>query len=231
MAHLFHRGPPSQAYQQPQNLPMNTPTFLLRVIEARNLKHHLLGSVDPFLDIKVKGHLEAYKGKLVKNTTNPMFNDQFAIPVHHQNEQVIVRIFDKDRLRAEDLLGQVKLPVQQYLNRGTIDEWRPLTGKKGGPANGEVHIVVTYNTTGIVQHGQTMPQQYPQQYPAQQYPTPGMQTNVPPQYYPGGVPQHPMQPAQYPQQFPQSQYPPGAYPQQFPQPQGAYPPGQYPGQH
>eukprot|EP01118_Nematostelium_gracile_P011010 TRINITY_DN386_c0_g1_i1.p1 TRINITY_DN386_c0_g1~~TRINITY_DN386_c0_g1_i1.p1 ORF type:complete len:256 (+),score=106.33 TRINITY_DN386_c0_g1_i1:67-834(+) len=207
------------------------PEFSIRVIEARNLKSaDLFSPSDPYVQIRLKGKLfnaEKKVGKVINNNNNPIWNESFSITPKSPNDVVLLKIYDKD-VGLDDLLGKVELPVAQYLNRGAIDEWRPLRGKKGGPAQGEVHFVINYGHSSQTGYQQPVGQATPQGYGQQQQGYPQQQQQAYPQQQ-GGYQQQGYQQQAYPQQgYPQQQ----AYSQQAtqkPQQQAGYQQG-YPQQ-
>ncbi|PRP86756.1 mitochondrial lon peptidase 1-like [Planoprotostelium fungivorum] len=108
---------------------------------------------DPYVKISMKGLLKKkFNTATLQNTVHPVFNEEFVFePKHAEKDVLVVKVFDaavKSTLPigAKNLLGVVRIPVFEYLNRGIIDEWRPLLTKTGSPARGDVRIQIAYGT-------------------------------------------------------------------------------------
>lgn len=77
-----------------------------------------------------------------------MWNEEFIFePKHAEKDLIVIKVFDgADTLLGRKLLGQVRVPIFEYLNRGVLDEWRPLQAKSGSPARGDVRFQIAYGT-------------------------------------------------------------------------------------
>lgn len=155
--------------QMPQQSTQNLGApFVLRIVEARGLKKSdLSGKTDPYCIIKFKkgfvGSLLHHEPKLmtrvVERNLNPIWNEEFILHPHNPDLDIIqIQVYDKDRIGADTFLGKVNLPVAQYWKRGLIDEWIPLSSKRklNKPVFGEIHLLVSFNDTGLGYHGGQM---------------------------------------------------------------------------
>ena len=124
----------------------------IRIVEARNLKvADTNGFSDPFVQMKIKGLFhKSHKTRVIPKNVNPVWDEDFVLePSHPDKDILVIRVYDKDTVSKNDFLGEVRLPVIQYMNRGTCDEWRALTTKAGGPARGDIHLVISYGTGAL----------------------------------------------------------------------------------
>jgi len=104
---------------------------------------------DVFVKVSLKGLLKKkFNTATLANTVHPVWNEEFIFePKHAEKDLLVVKVFDgADTLLGRKLLGQVRVPIFEYLNRGVLDEWRPLLTKNGQPARGDVRIQLAYGT-------------------------------------------------------------------------------------
>eukprot|EP01118_Nematostelium_gracile_P005231 TRINITY_DN1637_c0_g1_i2.p1 TRINITY_DN1637_c0_g1~~TRINITY_DN1637_c0_g1_i2.p1 ORF type:complete len:273 (-),score=53.64 TRINITY_DN1637_c0_g1_i2:53-850(-) len=152
--------------------------FFLKVIEARGLRSaDAFSPSDPYCIVELKGHLfnkEKQYTKVIWDNNNPIWNEDFVMHPSKPQDIIIISIYDKDKITSDDFLGKIELPVAQYLNRGPIDEWRPLTTKHGKSGQGEVHILTRYGASSgsLSSHGQQSMQSTPMPKPSGVYQAP-----------------------------------------------------------
>jgi len=104
---------------------------------------------DVFAKVSMKGLLKKkFNTATLANTVHPVWNEEFIFePKHAEKDLLVVKIFDgHDTLLGRKLIGQVRIPIFDYLNRGVLDEWRPLQSKSNTPARGDVRIQIAYGT-------------------------------------------------------------------------------------
>jgi len=116
-------------------------SITFRPIEARfNHDKDLLGKMDPYCKFKIgfhRGKSAVAKGQGV----TPVWND--AVTVKHKNQEFAkLKVKDHDKLRHDDTIGIAKIPLDQVLASGTVDQWVPV--EKHGKVTGEVHIIMEY---------------------------------------------------------------------------------------
>ncbi|PRP88118.1 synaptotagmin-1-like protein [Planoprotostelium fungivorum] len=108
---------------------------------------------DPYVKISMKGLLKKkFNTATLQNTVHPVFNEEFVFePKHAEKDVLVVKVFDASikqtlPIGSKNLLGVVRIPIFEYINRGIIDEWRPLLTKTGTPARGDIRIQIAYGT-------------------------------------------------------------------------------------
>ena len=80
-----------------------------------------------------------------KGDTCPKWNENFTFDVKDQNEPLTVTVFDKETMKADDLVGSVKLKFTDVCVDGQLDKWVKLE-HNGKPA-GEVHLKGKFTPT------------------------------------------------------------------------------------
>lgn len=195
------------------------PRIFVRIIEARGLKAaDFFGTSDPFVEVRLKGHSEFYKTKVIKKTVCPFWNEEFILnPTNLGSEYLHLKIYDYDTNTLNDLLGEVEVPIMNLINNPN-EQWLQVM-KRSGFSNhhgkGEIKVQVRMDNSQM-QQPMGYPPQQPMGYPPQQYP-----------------PQQPYPTNPYP---PQQTYPPQQPPVVYQQPPIMTPPIQtypnpYPPQH
>jgi len=116
-------------------------SITFRPIEARfNHDKDLLGKMDPYCKFKIgfhRGKTAVAKGQGV----TPTWNDSVVVK-HKTQEFAKLKVKDHDKLRHDDTIGIAKIPLDQVLASGVVDQWVPV--EKHGKVTGEVHLVMEY---------------------------------------------------------------------------------------
>jgi len=131
------------------------------VLEARNLKHSTQKdtTLDPYVIVSFKkGILKMmspdkegrFQSRILENTTNPMWNEEFILhPSKPETDVIVVKAYDRDRIGKKDtLLGKARLPVINFWNKGLVDQWVPLETTFSKTGHGEIHLLINYNESG-----------------------------------------------------------------------------------
>ena len=124
----------------------------LLIKSASNLpKSDMLGLSDPYAVIKIGPTDVAFDLKPVVLTTevsykslNPVWNAKFDIPTNELSStdaalELDIRIYDKDKLSSDDLLGEIKIPIRQ---RNCPEEDYPLDN-----CSTEASVCLSWQTT------------------------------------------------------------------------------------
>jgi hypothetical protein len=102
-------------------------SFCLKQIEvsiesARNLPStDVLGSVDPFCHISCGGTV--HQTVVKKRNNNPLWNQNFLFKVSNEESELVIKVFDWDRFKSNEVVGTVKLSGQEMKRIFNESEW------------------------------------------------------------------------------------------------------------
>ncbi|KAK6192279.1 hypothetical protein SNE40_003776 [Patella caerulea] len=103
--------------------------FYITVIEGRDLApKDKTGYSDPYVTVACLGDLKTTSRQ--KKTRFPEWNEifEFDLPSIYDGEMVVITVYDKDRLGADDFMGQIHLPLSQIPHNST-KKWHPVAHK------------------------------------------------------------------------------------------------------
>lgn len=121
----------------------------ITVVEARNIAGvDKGGTSDPYVTLKSNFNKQTFKTKAISKTLTPKWNQNFSFFTSRAEGEVILRIYDKDLIFKDELLGEVTLRLSDFADGKEHDKWfqlvhEPIKKKKGGPA-GEVSVRVQF---------------------------------------------------------------------------------------
>ncbi|KAK7359099.1 hypothetical protein VNO77_01045 [Canavalia gladiata] len=104
---------------------------------------------DPYVSVCVAGATIA-QTRVIPNCENPLWDEQFVVPVAHPAQKVEFLVKDNDILGAE-LIGVVEIPVQKIISGNIINDWFPIIGQHGNCLKPypELHISIQYKPFGV----------------------------------------------------------------------------------
>ncbi|RDX67345.1 Phospholipase D delta, partial [Mucuna pruriens] len=104
---------------------------------------------DPYVSVCVAGATIA-RTRVIPNCENPLWDEQFIVPVAHPAQKVEFFVKDNDILGAE-LIGVVEIPVYKIISGKVINDWFPIIGQYGNCLKPypELHISVQYRGIGM----------------------------------------------------------------------------------
>ncbi|XP_027345139.1 phospholipase D delta-like isoform X2 [Abrus precatorius] len=104
---------------------------------------------DPYVSVCLAGATIA-RTRVIPNCENPLWEEQFVVPVAHPAQKVEFLVKDNDILGAE-LIGVVEIPVHRILPGNVINDWFPIIGQYGNCLKPypELHISIQYKPIGI----------------------------------------------------------------------------------
>ncbi|CAN1754292.1 Phospholipase D beta 1 [Linum perenne] len=89
---------------------------------------------DPYVTVSVSGAVVA-RTFVIENSENPVWNQQFEVPVAHSASEIHFIVKDNDVVGSE-VIGIVGLPVEELVLKERIEGWFPILGANGSPCNG-----------------------------------------------------------------------------------------------
>jgi len=119
----------------------------LGLIKAQHLPQHLhsahlglMKTTDPFVTFDIPGQQEQIS-KIITNTLNPEWNEEFLFDVHDEKQELVLRVFYWSEDSKNDLIGDVRLKLSDlssFLNtkldhssnivQVIMNEGRPVIG-------------------------------------------------------------------------------------------------------
>ncbi|CAG8484664.1 8701_t:CDS:2 [Ambispora leptoticha] len=122
---------------------MKKGTLHVRILEGRNVKEtDLIGQADPFVEFWIDGQ-EKQKTETRKNTDTPVWLHETTIPLNGNENNLYIRLLDKDLLRSDDL-GETRVDLAQLYQHYFLDSWVSVRSPKSKESTGEVHLVLEY---------------------------------------------------------------------------------------
>jgi C2 domain len=97
-----------------------------KVIRATNLpKTDTLGKCDPYvlLSIGDAEQSEVVCTSIKKRTLNPVWNEEFVIPVYNGTESLDLELFDHDELDSDDCVGSISIPLSALSHQAHVEAW------------------------------------------------------------------------------------------------------------
>lgn len=98
---------------------------------SNHRKHRKVITSDPYVTVCLAGATVA-RTRVISNSENPVWDEQFRIPLAHPITELEFTIKDNDMFGA-DLIGVAKVPVRRILSGEVIGEWFPILGPYGKP--------------------------------------------------------------------------------------------------
>eukprot|EP00092_Neocalanus_flemingeri_P001913 GFUD01002043.1.p1 GENE.GFUD01002043.1~~GFUD01002043.1.p1 ORF type:complete len:1721 (-),score=424.93 GFUD01002043.1:78-4745(-) len=134
------QGPPSLRYKI--RYEHSSRTMVLTVMEAKNLQKADLmgGNPDPYVQVALNQNHKELKTKTVKNTQNPVWNDdfRFEIPLADISQKTLsLKVFDWDRLSKNDPIGEVQIPLWQVDFSQVNEGWKNIQKMSAKPAQSQ----------------------------------------------------------------------------------------------
>ncbi|KAL2250030.1 phospholipase D delta [Sesamum indicum] len=93
--------------------------------------HHKIITSDPYVIVCLAGARVA-RTRIINNSQNPVWNENFKIPLAHPVSQVEFEVKDNDMFGA-DLIGVASVHAKRIAAGELIDEWIPVIGPNGKP--------------------------------------------------------------------------------------------------
>lgn len=123
----------------------------IRALEATGVpKKDIIGLSDPYLMFELSTSSQQWKTKYIKNTKEPVWNDEFHLPITSLlNDVLHVSLWDKDDISKDDLISTIEIKVKNKFPLGKIiDEWYYMRPSKGTPEGGKIRLLVQLSRSG-----------------------------------------------------------------------------------
>ena len=101
----------------------STDTLIFRPLEAKfNEDNNWVIKMNPYCKFKVGWHsgksdVSHHGGK------NPTWSDAIELERKHGEQFAKLKLKDKDRLSRDDRLGEVKIPLEEVVAKGSVQQW------------------------------------------------------------------------------------------------------------
>ncbi|XP_057774702.1 phospholipase D delta-like isoform X1 [Salvia miltiorrhiza] len=93
--------------------------------------HRKIITSDPYVTVSLGGAVVA-RTRVLANSQDPVWEEQFKIPLAHPVSQVDFQVKDNDVFGA-DLIGVASVAAERIASRELVDEWFPIIGSNGKP--------------------------------------------------------------------------------------------------
>ena len=113
----------------------------LIIVGAKNLMpRDRSGSSDPYVEVHYEGQMK--KTKVVTQNLNPMWMQELAFDVTDENNEVLLRVWDRDTLSKDDFLGETRFRVADFSGAAGADSsQRDFTLQRGSSGRSYVNDV------------------------------------------------------------------------------------------
>ena len=116
-----------------------TATLSITLLEARDLKPmDFNGSSDPYVVFRLDNHKSTSSFK--PETLEPVWNEDFSFQVTNLNSELIVEVYDKDRVGKDDFEGSTTISLSQLKHQNKIDGWYDLVVGEDASNNGQIRL-------------------------------------------------------------------------------------------
>lgn len=105
--------------------------------------HDLAGSDqggfnDPYVRLALSPEVDARKRQTTirRNDPNPFFDHHFKFPISHEDLQMktlILQVFDYDRFSRNDVIGEVRMKMDEFDITSSLEVWGEITKNKKPP--------------------------------------------------------------------------------------------------
>ena len=117
--------------------------FHVRIVEATNVpKMDTFGGSDVFCTVKSSAGATEYKTKVIDNTTTPLWNAEFSLPVKDPaTDKVMIQMYDQDSVSSNDLIASYEVSVADFEGKGVVEKWYHMNHAEGVPDGCRIRLV------------------------------------------------------------------------------------------
>lgn len=122
----------------------------IRAVEASDVpKMDTAGKSDPYLKFHLSTSSQEWKTKSKKNTTTPVWNEEFHLPITSGMSDVLtVSLYDDDDVSKDDIISNKGFTVKDFPPGKVVDQWYTFTPVKGAKSGGKVRLVFHLDKSG-----------------------------------------------------------------------------------
>jgi len=129
-------------------------TFTVSVLEARNLfGTDKSGNSDAYVQLRSTFNKQTFKTKVVKKSNAPKWSQSFGFFTSKAEGEVHLRILDKVFIGKDEVLGELSLKLDDYIDGTEHTKWFPLASenkkKKSGEKPGEIQLRLHFSGTPV----------------------------------------------------------------------------------
>lgn len=113
--------------------------LIVHLIEAHDLAGSDQGGFnDPYVRLSLQPEIDTRKRQTAihRNDPNPFFDQHFKFPVSHedlQSKTLVLQVFDYDRFSRNDVIGEVRMSMDEFDVTSSIEVWGEITKNKKPP--------------------------------------------------------------------------------------------------
>jgi len=102
--------------------------LVVTVVRCRRLsKKDAFSKSDPY--VVLMHNNTRFKTTYIKNTQNPVFNQDFEFRGVLEHDEIVINVFDKDTFGKDEFLGEVRVNKNDFVNNA--ESWYPLQSRQG----------------------------------------------------------------------------------------------------
>merc|ERR1712137_155453 len=110
------------------------------------------GKNDPYVALRLDENMKA-ETKVLKNAGGaPMWNEKFTFEIKDEHTGIQFRVLDRDSVGADDLLGQLQIPLHEVKATQHTERFYPLTNEAGTEC-GKIQLILSFDEYGKVHEG------------------------------------------------------------------------------
>ncbi|KAG8057619.1 hypothetical protein GUJ93_ZPchr0002g25853 [Zizania palustris] len=130
-----------------------------RAVSRSGRQHHHHRKIitsDPYVTLSVAGAVVA-RTRVIPNTQEPVWEEQFAVPLAHRAAALEFHVKDNDVFGAQ-LIGTATVPAEQVASCEDVEGWFPIIGTSGKPHKPDTALRLRFRfkpiaTNPLYQHG------------------------------------------------------------------------------
>ena len=98
--------------------------------------------------------MELLKTSFLENCLNPVWDEEYTVPVCHHASALTVKVMDREHIGHEEV-GHIIISTEDIIGGELLDDWFPLT-LTNGKQQGEVHIGIQFIPLGTNDTGKVL---------------------------------------------------------------------------